>query len=282
VNGRYALLNRGANKTILFCPGAGGNCIMLSWLQQFAMEHPEIAFITIVRWPRTNLSIRDASYLLDQLTSYTIDLLDTLHIDQVTVVSHSAGVYQQLHLAQEHPGRVKSLDFIATHIPAAYLASRTVSVLPRLPESVFNLIKIVDSKGISWLNRLGLRGSVWNPHQFYSIHLGSASIDKLVDQNMLDNVNDAARLDARDKDYALSWQRLEGMDEQTLANLYKKCRAPVIWYTSPSDVYFGPEAVERIRAEMSQTTVDVRHVDQARHANIYRRIDIWQEIISQV
>jgi pimeloyl-ACP methyl ester carboxylesterase len=277
VVGRYALLNRGAPDTILFCPGAGGNCYMLSWFQYFAKEHTSIAFLIVDRWPRADASIKDSS-VLDSLSEFTIDLLDSLNIGEVSIASHSAGVYQQLHLAQTYPIRVKKLFFIAVHIPADYLQSRMANMLLRVPNPIFDLVKIIDSKGIGWMNRLGMRESVRNPDRFYKIHLGSARNDADMDHIVLEG---KSMTDARDIDYALTWQRIEGIDGSHLSSLFENCTMPVVWYTCKKDVLFGPEAVERIRANM-KTTVTVQIIDETTHADIYRRKDVWLDILTAI
>jgi pimeloyl-ACP methyl ester carboxylesterase len=241
--------------------------------QDFAKEHTTIAFLTIDRWPRLDHSIKDAS-VLDSLTEFTVDLLDSLGIQQTTIAAHSAGVYQQLHLAQLIPSRVKALHFIAVHIPAQFLDSKAAKLLLQVPEPIFTLVKIIDSKGLIWMNKLGLRDSTRNPSQYYQAHLGNAVIDA-----EMDRVSDTDT-EARDIDYALTWQRLKGIDGDVLLSLFQNCTRPVTWYTSYQDVLFGPLAVDRIRVLMKKTSVDVEIVDDTNHANIYRRKDVWLNIVN--
>lgn len=49
---------------------------------------------------------RTGPALLSELTTITLELLDSLNVDRFSIASHSTGVYQQLHLAQRAPGRV--------------------------------------------------------------------------------------------------------------------------------------------------------------------------------
>lgn len=114
---------------------------------------PALALLYIDRWtlPSKNEEVstvaRTGLALLPEVTSITIELLDSLNIQIFSVAAHSAGVYQMLDLVKQcsDHGRVKKVFPISTHIPAPLLSSTVMNMMSKVPDFMFSGITHLDS-----------------------------------------------------------------------------------------------------------------------------------------
>ncbi|KAJ5223925.1 hypothetical protein N7468_008467 [Penicillium chermesinum] len=88
----------------------------------FSKIHPDLSLLCIDRWTQGPDAARSGPALLSELSSTTLELLDSLKVNTFSIAAHSAGVYQMLDLAEEAPGRTQHVFPISTHTPAPYLS----------------------------------------------------------------------------------------------------------------------------------------------------------------
>jgi hypothetical protein len=81
----------------------------------------------------------------------------------------------------------------------------------------------------------------------------------------------------------LGYRRIEGIDDDVLADFYRDCSVDVTWYTSDGDVFFGPKSAERIVKEMNKVrSKQVVNVSEATHADIYLRTRVWEGMYATI
>lgn len=237
--------------------------------------------------------------LLTDLTSITLELLDSLGITEVSVAAHSAGVYQMLDLThrclRSGKVRIKCVFPICTHIPHPFLDSRAMRCMTEAPGFLFDAITYLDNGILD--SRIGKMYQ-----RFFAREEKEGEDGEFVDTKELRHVLSTHQPDARQRqlnqerhklDYAFAYARLPGVPVDQLMQLYLDIGAwkdlKVIWFTCTSDVFFGPEGVERVVSGIEEgrdghgqegnverrSGVEVVVVEDASHADIFRRRSVW-------
>lgn len=287
---QYSQLNSGAPQTLLFCYGAGDCAVTITLYQEFIRTHPQLSMVCIDRWTLPTSSdaavARSGLELLSELTSITVELLDSLTVQNFSIAAHSAGVYPMIHLADSVPARVNHLFPICTHVPPPFSASKVLSWMCTMPTLLFNGITKLDSGGdtdstIDSLKNyvLGSRGSGQHGRDRF---VDTLALQELLKQYRPGPEQSAAAKERQSLDYQLVYSRLPGIDNKALADIYMSLREhsiPVTWFTSHGDAFFGPPSVERlIDATGIQKGIEVVIVEGAKHSDIHFRREVWDEM----
>lgn len=283
----YVHLNPGARHILLYCYGAGHTSLILNFYSKFLASHPDLSLLCIDRWTQGPSAARTGPALLSDLSAITLELLDLLKIEQFSIACHSAGVYQMFDLARHAPMRVGHVFPISSHIPVSYTGSKMMEAMCSMPGFMFRGITRLDSSlGESRVGKVlvGLMAKTTDGegNKEEEVLVVSQADRKRVAQRIEeDSIQNKDRAEARAEqlnlDYRLGYRRIEGIDEDVLAGLYRDCSVDVTWYTSDGDVFFGPKSVERIIKEMNKVrSKQLVEVPEATHADIYLRTRVWE------
>lgn len=285
----YIQLNAGAPQTLLFCYGAGDRSITMTLYQDLGHRHPQLSLICVDRWTLptsyTSIVARSGREILSELTSITIELLDSLNVQNFSIAAHSAGAYPMLHLANSVPQRVQHLFPICTHIPSPFNRSWILSWLCSAPTLLFDIITKLDSGGTTnpTIERVkkyfGSRETEkHDEHQFIHTPL----LQELLEQYRPSPEQSAAAQERQSLDYRLVYSRLPEVDNKALVDMYMSLRGhsiPTTWFTSYDDAFFGPSTVKRlIDAIGMREGIEIVVIDEAKHSNIHFRADVWNKI----
>lgn len=106
---QYVQLNASGRHTILYCYGAGGRARDLTLYQDYLSNHaPSISLLCVDRWTQGDKDkVSRSGPELSELSSITLELLDSLKIKKFSVAAHSAGAYHMLDLASRCKNRVE-------------------------------------------------------------------------------------------------------------------------------------------------------------------------------
>jgi hypothetical protein len=199
---------------------------MLSLYEGFIQTHPDLSLLCIDRWTQGKDVARTGPALLSELTTVTLELLDSLNVDRFSIASHSAGVYQQLHLAQSAPGRVVYVFPISSHIPATYTQSKIMDAMCSMPDFLFKPITKLDSTlANSWIAKafVGLMAKKADEGDKDVFVASSANMRAMHDRVIADRVTNRARAEALDVDHRFGYGRIEGVTVDFLTRLYQDC-----------------------------------------------------------
>ncbi|KAJ5677925.1 uncharacterized protein N7477_003558 [Penicillium maclennaniae] len=237
----YAHLNSGAQHTLLFCYGAASNSLTTTLYETFLESHADLSLLCVDRWTQGKDAARTGPALLSELTSITLELLDSLKIDHFSIASHSAGVYQQLHLAQSASERVEHVFPISSHIPGPYTDSKIMNAMCSMPDFLFKPITNLDSTmsntfiGKTFVNMMAKKRGKDNDR----LYVSSSENMRLVHERIIaERAINPVRAEASDVDYRFVYGRIEGINADYLAGLYRDCPVRITWYTSDGDVFF--------------------------------------------
>lgn len=282
----YLHLNPDAPHTLLFCYGAGNSSVLLDFYQSWLESHPQLSLLCVDRWTHGKDVARSGPEMLAELSRITLELLDHLSIGRFAIASHSAGVYQQLDLAQRvGTERVTNLFLTCSHIPAPYTSSKVLKSMYTLPEPVFKRLMRMDATlGNTWIGKFV--ASVFTGEaneQGGNALVMPKSREKLVMKNIFNPKTHPERREERlDLDYALSFVRIEGITNDTLADIYKGSPIDLTWFTAEGDAFFGPEAVQKIVKDIPNVRTEMIVVPDASHADIYMRTQVWERIYNDM
>lgn len=281
----YTHLNKGAQHTLLFCYGAAGNSLIISLYEPFLESHGDLSLLCVDRWTQGKDAARTGPAMLSELTSITLELLDLLKIDRFSIASHSAGVYQQLHLAQSAPTRVEHVFPISSHIPGPYTDSKIMNAMCSMPDFLFKPITKLDSTmantwiGKTFVNMMAKKGG----KEQDSLYVSSSEEMRLLHERIIvERATNPACDEALDLDYRFGYGRIEGVSADFLAGLYRDCPVGITWYTSDGEVFFGPKCVERISKDMDEVQVEIVNIPGATHADIHIRKDVWEGMYARM
>ncbi|KAJ5947042.1 hypothetical protein N7466_000057 [Penicillium verhagenii] len=142
----YVHLNQDAPHTLLYCYGAGDDSRRMGQFALFLEAHPDLSLLCIDRWVQGKDAARAGPAIFTDLSTITLELLDSLNIGHFSIAAHSAGAYQMFDLARcAPPGRVEHVFPMCTHIPAAYTGSRIMQSMCTMPEYMFKFVTKLDS-----------------------------------------------------------------------------------------------------------------------------------------
>ncbi|KAJ5140090.1 hypothetical protein N7448_003498 [Penicillium atrosanguineum] len=281
----YAHLNIGAQHTLIFCYGAASNSLVLSLYEPFLESHADLSLLCVDRWTQGKDAARTGPALLSELTSITLELLDSLKIDHFSIASHSAGVYQQLHLAQSAPTRVDHVFPISSHIPEPYTDSKIMNVMCSMPDFLFKPITKLDATmANTWIGKkfVGMMAKK-DDEEKNDLYISSSENMKPIHERIITEcAANPVRAEASNIDYRFGYGRIEGVKADFLTGLYRDSPVGITWYTSDGEVFFGPKCVERIAKDMDKVEVEIVNVPGATHADIYVRKDVWEGMYARM
>lgn len=244
--------------------------------EPFLESHPDLSLVCIDRWVQGKDAARTGPAILTELTTTTLELLDTLNIDHFSIAAHSAGAYQMFDLARYAPQRVEHVFPICTHIPAAYTGSKIMESMCTMPVFMFKAITKLDSGSApKWLADMviGLMKKNADGTEDDGIWVISDERKKLVlEQRDIGREN--IRNERVDLDYRLGYERVEGVTGEVLTDLYRDCPIGITWFTTNNDVFFGLESARRISKEIKVKT-EIIDVPGATHADVMLRTQVW-------
>lgn len=279
----YAHLNKGAQHTLIFCYGAASNSLTLSLFEPFLESHPDLSLLCIDRWTQGKDAARTGLALLSELTTITLELLDSLEIAHFSIASHSAGVYQQLHLAECAPERVDHVFPISSHIPGTYTDSKVMNAMCSMPHSLFKYITRLDSSmANTWIGKAFVSIMAKADAEKDKLYISSSEKMKAIHERVIAERVAPARAEASDVDYRFAYGRIEGVSVEFLTRLYRVCPVGITWYTSDGEVFFGPKCVERIAKDIEKAQVEIVNVPGATHTDIYVRKDVWEGMYAKM
>lgn len=272
----YVHLNQGAPHTLVYCYGAGGSSFLIGLFEPFLDSHPDLSLICIDRWVQGKDAARTGPAILTELSTITLELLDTLNIDQFSIAAHSAGAYQMFDLARYAPQRVEHVFPICTHIPAAYTGSKIMEFMCTMPVFMFKAITKLDSGSApKWLADMVIdlmtKSTDGNGNE--GVWVISGERKKLVLEQK-DTGRGHMRDERVDLDYRLGYERLEGVTREVLTDLYRGCPIDMTWFTTDNDVFFGLESARRMSKDIKAKT-EIVDVPGATHADVMLRTQVW-------
>ncbi|KAJ5672368.1 hypothetical protein N7507_001495 [Penicillium longicatenatum] len=270
----YVHLNQGAPHTLVYCYGAGGGSLLIGLFEPFLESHPDLSLICIDRWVQGKDAARTGPALLTDLSTITLELLNTLGIDHFSIAAHSAGAYQMLDLARFAPQRVDHVFPICTHIPAAYTDSRIMKSMCTMPVFLFKAITKLDSGSApKWLADMVLSLMTKNADgQDGGFVISGERKKSALEQK--DVERERIRDERVDLDYRLGYERIEGITREVLTDLYRDCPIGMTWFTTDNDVFFGLQSARRVSKEMKVKT-EIVDVPGATHADVMLRTQVW-------
>lgn len=254
--------------------------------EPFSTTHKDLSLLCVDRWVQGQEAARSGPALFSELSTITLELLDTLRIDKFSIAAHSAGAYQMFDLAQAAPDRVQSVFPISTHIPAPYTESRVMNAMCTMPEFLFKTVTKADSSlGNTWIGKavdkmLSSR-PVESEEEQRRFVCSRAERDRVFSV-LADGKGSQDSKERFELDYNMGYNRIEGITVDVLAKLYRKCAVGVKWFVTDGDVFFGPKAAARMAKEMDQTKVEFVDVPGATHADIYMLTEVWEGMYSKI
>ncbi|KAJ9638494.1 uncharacterized protein PV06_09614 [Exophiala oligosperma] len=282
----YVQLNPGAEHSLVFCYGAAGSSTVLQMFHAFLASHQNVSLLCIDRWTQGKNVSRHGPSLFLELSTITLELLDSLRIERFSLAAHSAGVYQMLHLAKTAAvGRVENLFSIAAHIPAPFTGSRAMEYMCSMPNSLFKTVTTMDSAlAGTWVEKVFSRLVKKNDDkEAEDVFLVSkTSRERLFQQIRADNKHSTEQAERLDLDYRLGYERIPGVDRDFLVRLFTECTTDMIWFAADGDVFFGPATVHRIAKDMNEAKVEIVTIPEATHADIFVRTRVWEMIFDKI
>jgi hypothetical protein len=200
-------------------------------------------------------------------------------LDLVAHAQSTAGSPQQ---------RVQHIFPICTHIPAPFTASKVMESMCTMPEALFNgLTKMDSSLADTWVEKVWLKmvGSKKADRDVESRFVDSRTLRETLaaykpDEEQIRMSKERSRID-----YRLGYTRIPGISGDSLTKYYTDCplgNVGVTWFTCDADIFFGPASVQRITEEMKNAVVEMVVVDEASHADIYMRTQVWEMIYQRI
>lgn len=283
----YVHLNQGAEHSLIFCYGAACSATLVNVFHAFLASHQNMSLLCIDRWTQGESVSRHGPSLLLELSTITLELLDSLRIGRFSIAAHSAGVYQMLHLAKTAAvGRVENLFPIAAHIPAPFTGSRAMHYMCSIPNSVFKIVTTMDSMlGETFIDKAFTRLLTQKDHgqEADNAFLASkTSRERLLQQIRVDKTRVPAQAERLDLDYRLGYERITGIDRDFLVRLFTECTTDMTWFAADGDVFFGPASVDRIAQEMNEAKIQAVTIPEATHSDIYFRTRVWEMVFAKI
>lgn len=287
---QYVHLNRGAAHTLVMCYGAGYHSVFVNLYRSFLETHSSLSILCVDRWtlasnPSDSSAVsRTGPGLLSELTSITVELLNSLDIQKFSIAAHSGGAYQMMDLARNSApsGRVENIFPICTHIPAQYTSSKISAWMCTMPESLFTVATKFDASfANSILGRTLVRRAYnSNPEMFVdSLELR----DQLVNTYQPSPKQVIDRAERHQIDYYMIFNRIPGIDLEALKNVWTDLELSpdvrIAWFTTEGDALFNPAGVRRIVPDMkSAKNVDIIVVEGGNHGDMLFRTEVWEEM----
>ncbi|TAQ91378.1 hypothetical protein B7494_g330 [Chlorociboria aeruginascens] len=282
---QYTHLNPQGTNILVYCYGAGGTSVSLTQYQDLTTAHPTLSILCIERWVQGATASTSGLSLFSELSTLTLELLSSLHIQTFSIAAHSAGAYQALHLASCCPEKVKRLFPISTHIPASFTNSKIMNWMCTMPSFLFTTVTAVDQLDVQGTKAekvlLSVLGGKKIAHVEGQDFVDSKSLRDLVGAYKPDAAQVALQKQRLDIDYRFGYCRVPGIGMQELVGLYRGCKVDATWFATNGDVFFGPESVHRMMGVM-ENSVELVVIEGATHADIFLRKEVWQRILEDM
>lgn len=299
---QYRQLNKGAKHTLVFCYGAGPSSEDLTLFQDFTAAHKDLSVLCIDRWvhrcpPNTPgwadpVDRYHVSGIFSDLTSVSVELLDSLGVHEFSVAGHSAGGMVIMAFVRDFAssGRLKFVFPMCAHMPPPWPESAMLERVATMSEWMFTLSMSVNRiPEIPVLGPLVLKmmGSKRDPDREQEEFVDGVEVRRLHRAYKADEVQTKVDRERYQLDVRMCMGRIEGLDLEYLRGLYRgigktKELTKIVWFTTDNDIFVGPQTVGRLLKEVDREDIEVINVKDATHADIWLQRCVWDRMYQEM
>lgn len=263
---------------VLFCYGSGGRSVDLNRFQNFVASHASLTMLCIDRWAQGSSASRDGPGMLREICGLMAEILDLLGIGRVSLAFHSAGAYQALTFAAQHTDRVNLVFPLCAHVSFAVTESRFLNWLTtRAPPFLLTIAERLDG-GV--VGQLVVKYILTSPKDDRVINPPEALAG--LEAYVPSQIESQAERDRSKLDYIMCFGKCPGYPAERALDTFYDCPKDLVWFTTTREMFFGPHLVQKLRPNFRSCEVECISVEDALHANIHLRKDVWAEIYRRI